>query len=130
MKIDYIRLKNNCFMLSFLNDTKIILFFISLFYIFVYFSLNSTPGNSPFTHPIGWWGWFDQGEYIKSICWGDWKFAKKQTLLRFLISQLDSNFNQPVLLAADGFSSARFHQDIPDINTKALTCASCMEQEA
>ena len=41
-------------------------FFIIIAYTLKYFSLDSTPGNSPFDHPEGWWGWFDQGKYLLS----------------------------------------------------------------
>jgi hypothetical protein len=32
-----------------------------------YFHYKATPGNSPLVHPMGWWGWFDQGKYLQSI---------------------------------------------------------------
>lgn len=35
---------------------------------FVFFSMNHAafPGNDP-NHPLGWWGWYDQGEYLKLL---------------------------------------------------------------
>jgi len=47
-------------------NLKFILLFIAFVYISVYFFLPSTPGNSPGAHPLGWWGWFDQGKYLIS----------------------------------------------------------------
>ena len=38
---------------------------LCLIYTLVYFHYSATPGNNP-AFPLGWWGWFDQGEYIKS----------------------------------------------------------------
>lgn len=43
-----------------------VLLIIALAYILGYFFHGATPGNAPLQHPIGWWGWFDQGEYLKS----------------------------------------------------------------
>lgn len=43
-----------------------ILVLITIIYIGHYLSLDATPGNYPYDHPQGWWGWFDQGEYLKS----------------------------------------------------------------
>lgn len=38
---------------------------ICLIYTAAYFYCSATPGNDA-AHPLGWWGWWDQGEYIKS----------------------------------------------------------------
>ena len=38
---------------------------LCVIYTLAYFYHPATPGNSP-EFPLGWWGWFDQGEYIKS----------------------------------------------------------------
>lgn len=45
---------------------RFILAFIALAYIAAYFAFPPTPGNSPGAHPLGWWGWFDQGQYLLS----------------------------------------------------------------
>ena len=37
----------------------------AIVYCFFYFNDPALPGNS-LAHPRGWWGWFDQGEYIKA----------------------------------------------------------------
>lgn len=47
-------------------DLRFVLLFIALVYIAVYFAIPATPGNSPGAHPLGWWGWFDQGKYLLS----------------------------------------------------------------
>lgn len=49
-----------------LVDLRFVLLFIALIYIAVYFAIPATPGNSPGAHPLGWWGWFDQGKYLLS----------------------------------------------------------------
>uniref|UniRef100_UPI0040474DA0 DUF7024 domain-containing protein n=1 Tax=Orrella sp. TaxID=1921583 RepID=UPI0040474DA0 len=51
---------------KYLLDIRIILSLIAAFYFVIYFHIPSTPGNSPGAHPLGWWGWFDQGKYILS----------------------------------------------------------------
>ena len=47
-------------------DLRFVLLFAALAYIAVYFAIPATPGNSPGAHPLGWWGWFDQGKYLLS----------------------------------------------------------------
>ena len=47
-------------------DFRFVSLLITLAYIIVYFAISATPGNSPHTHPLGWWGWFDQGKYLLS----------------------------------------------------------------
>ena len=42
------------------------LFIITLAYTLAYLAHPSTPGNCPGQHPEGWWGWFDQGQYLLS----------------------------------------------------------------
>ena len=39
---------------------------ITLMYIGVYLFLLYTPSNGPELNPLSWWGWFDQGEYLKA----------------------------------------------------------------
>ncbi|MDD2768528.1 MAG: hypothetical protein PHT19_07320 [Methylococcus sp.] len=39
---------------------------IVILYIVYYLALPAAPGNSPYDHPLGWWGWFDQGQYLKA----------------------------------------------------------------
>ena len=41
--------------------------FTAVFYMVRYFSYDATPGNAPMNHPMGWWGWFDQGKYLQSV---------------------------------------------------------------
>src|SRR5262245_59904696 len=31
---------------------------IAVTYVYTYFAMPATPGNSPLEHPQGWWGWF------------------------------------------------------------------------
>lgn len=49
-----------------LGDLRLILTFIAFAYVAVYFFIPATPGNAPHAHPLGWWGWFDQGKYLLS----------------------------------------------------------------
>jgi hypothetical protein len=49
-----------------LLDLRWVMALMAVIYVYTYFSLPSTPGNSPHEHPLGWWGWFDQGEYLKA----------------------------------------------------------------
>lgn len=48
------------------TDIRFILLIITIAYIIAYFNIPATPGNYPSTHPLGWWGWFDQGQYLLS----------------------------------------------------------------
>ncbi|RKR70115.1 hypothetical protein C8C94_4655 [Acidovorax sp. 94] len=47
-------------------ELRSVLVFIAIYYIAVYFFIPATPGNAPNDHPLGWWGWFDQGKYLLS----------------------------------------------------------------
>lgn len=38
---------------------------LAIAYLLAYFAHPALPGNN-LEHPLGWWGWFDQGEYIKA----------------------------------------------------------------
>ena len=49
-----------------LLDLRWIMTLIAVIYVYTYFAHSATPGNSPYAHPLGWWGWFDQGEYLKA----------------------------------------------------------------
>lgn len=49
-----------------LNDWRFVFLSLTLAYIAVYFAIPATPGNAPSAHPLGWWGWFDQGKYLLS----------------------------------------------------------------
>ena len=51
---------------KFLLDFRFIFLFIAMIYTAAYFANPSTPGNAPYEHPLGWWGWFDQGHYLLS----------------------------------------------------------------
>lgn len=42
------------------------LLFITILYVLAYLAYPATPGNTPHAHPLGWWGWFDQGKYLLS----------------------------------------------------------------
>jgi hypothetical protein len=53
-------------MIRFFLDLRFVLAFIAIAYIAAYFAFPATPGNSPDTYPLGWWGWFDQGKYLLS----------------------------------------------------------------
>jgi hypothetical protein len=48
-----------------LLDLRWVMALIAVTYVYTYFALPSTPGNSPCEHPLGWWGWWDQGVYLK-----------------------------------------------------------------
>ncbi len=50
----------------FLLDFRLIFLFIVVIYSVAYFANSSAPGNVPYEHPLGWWGWFDQGHYLLS----------------------------------------------------------------
>lgn len=39
---------------------------LTLIYVGVYFALSFTPGVNPLYSPLGWWGWVDQGFYLKA----------------------------------------------------------------
>lgn len=49
------------------NNLIVKLFFIALLicYLMIYLRHPALPGNN-IQHPLGWWGWFDQGQYILS----------------------------------------------------------------
>jgi hypothetical protein len=49
-----------------LIDMRVISALIAASYVIVYFYIPATPGNHPNEHPLGWWGWFDQGKYLLS----------------------------------------------------------------
>gem|GEM_PF-949448 len=48
-----------------LLDLRWIMALIAVIYVYTYFAHPITPGNSS-EAPIGWWGWHDQGQYLKS----------------------------------------------------------------
>ena len=43
-----------------------VLICIAMVYTLAYLAHPATPGNHPNKHPEGWWGWFDQGQYLLS----------------------------------------------------------------
>lgn len=51
---------------KYLIDLRFMLLFVALAYVAMYFAIPATPGNAPNDHPLGWWGWFDQGKYLLS----------------------------------------------------------------
>ena len=44
---------------------SLVLLFAIIFFVYQYGSYLGVPGNSA-DYPLGWWGWADQGEYLKS----------------------------------------------------------------
>jgi hypothetical protein len=50
----------------YLLDLRFMLPLIAVAYVITYFAIPATPGNDPYEHPLGWWGWFDQGKYLLS----------------------------------------------------------------
>jgi len=48
-----------------LLDLRWVMALIAVIYAYTYFALPYTPGND-FEYPLGWWGWFDQGQYLKA----------------------------------------------------------------
>ena len=55
--------------MKFLRDTRIPIWLVlglgTLVYCYFYLNHPALPGNN-LQYPRGWWGWFDQGEYIKA----------------------------------------------------------------
>jgi len=47
-------------------NLKNILIIIAILYTYFYLSNPALPGNN-LANPLGWWGWFDQGEYLKGV---------------------------------------------------------------
>ncbi|ART47157.1 hypothetical protein CBP33_02640 [Acidovorax carolinensis] len=47
------------------NRHTLFLLTVLALYLIAYFSHPALPGNNP-AYPLGWWGWFDQGEYLKA----------------------------------------------------------------
>ena len=48
-----------------LLDLRWVMALVAVAYVYTYFAHRDTPGNSPLEHPLGWWGWWDQGLYLK-----------------------------------------------------------------
>jgi hypothetical protein len=48
-----------------LLDLHWVMTLIAVLYVYTYFALPATPGNRPHENPLGWWGWWDQGVYLK-----------------------------------------------------------------
>lgn len=46
-------------------DLRWVMALIAVIYVYTYFALPHTPGNN-LEYPLGWWGWHDQGQYLKS----------------------------------------------------------------
>ena len=69
-------LSKDNFMLRYRNQLFILI--LTALYLVAYFSHEALPGNNPL-YPLGWWGWFDQGEYLKAAkatSIFDWDSAK------------------------------------------------------
>jgi hypothetical protein len=47
-----------------LLDLRWVMAVSAVAYVYIYFAHLATPGNSP-QYPLGWWGWWDQGLYLK-----------------------------------------------------------------
>ncbi|MBI5921693.1 MAG: hypothetical protein HY847_08555 [Betaproteobacteria bacterium] len=47
------------------TDARLFLVLVALAYIGAYLGSPAAPGSNP-AYPEGWWGWFDQGNYLKS----------------------------------------------------------------
>jgi Domain of unknown function (DUF7024) len=47
-----------------LLDLRWVMALIAVIYVYTYFALPYTPGNN-LQYPLGWWGWWDQGLYLK-----------------------------------------------------------------
>ncbi len=50
-------------LLHFLSDPRLLLALVAQAYIIYHMQHGAAPGNNP-AHPEGWWGWFDQGNYL------------------------------------------------------------------
>jgi len=48
-----------------ISDLRIVLALLAIAYALSYLMHPGMPGNQP-ASPLGWWGWYDQGEYLKS----------------------------------------------------------------
>lgn len=46
-------------------DLRVFLVFVGVVYAVAFSHYPAAPGHNP-VYPLGWWGWFDQGEYLKS----------------------------------------------------------------
>ena len=49
-----------------IKNVSWLLVLTGVFYSVSYFAMPATPGNAPSVHPMGWWGWFDQSQYLAS----------------------------------------------------------------
>jgi hypothetical protein len=49
-----------------LLDLRWVMALVAVIYVCTYFAYPATPGNNPHGHPIDWWEWHDQGEYLKA----------------------------------------------------------------
>ncbi len=50
-------------LLRFVEDPRLFLLVVALTYAVIYMGHPAAPGNNP-EYPGGWWGWFDQGQYL------------------------------------------------------------------
>jgi len=54
------------------------LILITVTYFVVYFNYPATPGNNP-DYPLGWWGWFDQGQYqLSADALSKWDLSREK----------------------------------------------------
>lgn len=51
--------------LRILFDLRLFLVLLGAAYAIIFWRYQAAPGHDP-AYPMGWWGWFDQGEYLKS----------------------------------------------------------------
>src|SRR5689334_11034220 len=57
--------RSNPFLLKIEQDfVPIFLILVAIVYAFSYLAMEALPGNSPYIE--GWWGWWDQSNYLKS----------------------------------------------------------------
>ena len=52
-------------LLALIAQPRIFLPLLALIYALAYLAHPATPGNNP-VYPLGWWGWFDQGQYLRA----------------------------------------------------------------
>ena len=91
-------------MLGFLRlflDLRIFLVFVGVIYTVAFWYFKDAPGHNP-AYPLGWWGWFDQGEYLKSAkAFAALDFSAAQHFCPPLYSMLGAlfvNFTDPFWL--------------------------------
>lgn len=78
--------------LRFLLDLRLFLVLVGVVYAAVFWRYQAAPGHDP-GYPLGWWGWFDQGEYLKSAkAFAAFDFSASQHFCPPLYSMLGAFF--------------------------------------